>query len=228
MWTDLSRAGFDTETTGVNVFKDRIVTAAVVISDGGEERRYTWLADPGVEIPAGAAAIHGVTTERARAEGRPIEQVLEELAEVLSSHMGAGNPVVAYNANYDFTILEAELARHGLPTLSQRLGGKIFPVIDPYMLDRHVDRYRRGKRKLENLVEHYGVQADQQFHSADGDVVQTLRVLDAIVRKYPKLADYSLEELMERQLEAYNEFQNFIERRYGRSSSRGWPLAKGR
>lgn len=60
-------AVFDLETTGVDVTSARIVTAFVgVLSvDGTLISSRSWLADPGVEIPAGAAAIHGITTERA-------------------------------------------------------------------------------------------------------------------------------------------------------------------
>ena len=38
-----------------------------------------WLADPGVPIPDGAAAIHGITTARARADGRPAREVVAEV-----------------------------------------------------------------------------------------------------------------------------------------------------
>ncbi|MFM9597389.1 hypothetical protein ACKI1O_49625, partial [Streptomyces scabiei] len=64
---------FDLETTGVDVVHDRIVTAHVGVldADGHVIDARDWLADPGVPIPAGAAAIHGVTAERARAEGAP-------------------------------------------------------------------------------------------------------------------------------------------------------------
>lgn len=227
MWTTLPRAGFDTETTGINVLEDRLVTAAIIIHDGDREERYTWLADPGVEIPAAAAQVHGITTERARAEGRPIVEVLEEVAEVLARHMAGGNPAVVYNASYDFTLLENELARHGLHTLTDRLGGEIYPVIDPYFLDRHVDRYRRGKRKLENLAYHYGVPADETFHEAEGDVRMTLRVLEKILEKYPDVAKAPLDVVMNDQRVAYNEFMDFISRKFPASPSepRGWPLA---
>ncbi len=227
MWTSLPRAGFDTETTGINVLDDRIVTAAVVIQDGDREECYTWLADPGVEIPDGAAAIHGVTTEKARRDGRPIVEVLEEIAQVLERHMAGGNPVVAYNASYDFTLLENELARHGLPTMAQRLGGRVYPVIDPYFLDRHVDRYRRGKRTLAHIAAHYGVPADETFHDAEGDVRMTLRVLDAILERFPNLGVTPLDVLENDQRVAYNEFMDFISRRYPRASGepRGWPVA---
>ncbi len=227
MWTSLPRAGFDTETTGINVREDRIVTAAIVIQDGGREQVYTWLADPGVDIPDGAAAIHGITTEKARRDGRPIKDVLEEIAAILARHMSGGNPVVAYNASYDFTLLENELARHGLQTVADRLGGKIYPVIDPYFLDRHVDRYRRGKRTLAHIATHYGVPADETFHDAEGDVRMTLRVLDAILEKYPALGDAPLDVIDNDQRVAYEEFTDFISRHYPRAANepRGWPVS---
>lgn len=227
MWTNLPRAGFDTETTGVSVTNDRIMTAAIIIHDGEHEERYTWLADPGIEIPAAATAIHGITTERVRKEGRPSTDVLAEVAEILERHMANGNPVVAYNASYDFTLLENELARHGLPTLAQRLGGRVHPVVDPYYLDRHVDRYRKGKRTLEYLAAHYGVPADENFHDAEGDVLMTLRVLDAILAKYPELGQTPLDVIENDQRAAYEEFTDFISRRYPRRTGepRGWPVS---
>ncbi|MCM3907389.1 exonuclease domain-containing protein [Trueperella bernardiae] len=227
MWTTLPRAGFDTETTGIDVFNDRLVTAAIVIQDGGREERYTWLAEPGVPIPEAAAAVHGITTERARAEGRPAVEVLAEVADMLARHMAGGNPVVAYNASYDITLLESELARHGLPTLADRLGGEVYPVIDPYFLDRHVDRYRKGKRRLENLAAHYGV-APETFHDAEGDVLMTLRVLDRILEKYPAMAEAPIDVVINDQRKAYNEFMDFITRNKPNASSepRGWPIAR--
>src|SRR5699024_2036021 len=70
--------GFDTETTGVDVFTDRVVTAATVLTEDGSDEVRTWLDDPGVEIPAGAAAVPGITTAHAacarapaRADHRP-------------------------------------------------------------------------------------------------------------------------------------------------------------
>ena len=151
MWSEESIIGFDTETTGIRPKKDRLVTCSIVlVSPEGVDKHY-WLADPGVEIPERASAIHGITTAQARSQGRPIGEVLEEIATTLAEHMAAGRPAVAFNATYDFTLLEAELGRHGLQPLVERLGGEVFPVVDPYLLDRSVDRYRKGKRRLEDL-----------------------------------------------------------------------------
>ncbi|MFT4305347.1 MAG: 3'-5' exonuclease, partial [Microbacterium sp.] len=76
---------FDLETTGVDVVHDRIVTAHVGLlsADGTVIRRDDWLADPGVEIPAAATAVHGVTTAQARADGRPAHEVVAEVVAAL-------------------------------------------------------------------------------------------------------------------------------------------------
>ena len=205
-WVIGSLLGFDTETTGVDPLKDRLVTAALVSrgplgADGARGRDVrTWLADPGVEIPEAAAAVHGITTERARAEGRPAVQILEDVAGALAAAMARGTPVVAFNASFDLTLMEAELARHGLPGLRERLGrggggDGIGPILDPLVLDRAVDRYRRGKRRLGDLCAVYGVRVDESLHTAEVDVAAALDVLEAMVRAHPRLGSMSLEEL---------------------------------
>ncbi|GMA32234.1 exonuclease domain-containing protein [Litorihabitans aurantiacus] len=205
-WTTGRVLGFDTETTGVDVANDRIVTAALVMREGlaGLSRTRTWIIDPGVEIPEAASAIHGVTTAYAREHGRPPREVLEELAQALAGAMADGVPVVAFNATFDLTILEHELARHDLPTLTDRLGRAPGPAVDPLVLDRALDRYRPGKRRLGNLAEHYGVVATGELHAADVDVDATLDVLGALVRRFPELAEVPLTAMHERQIRAHH------------------------
>lgn len=77
------------------------MTAALVqVRAGAVRERRGWLADPGIPIPEGASAIHGISTERAVAEGRPVREVADEVAEALAGHWRAGAVVVAYNAAF--------------------------------------------------------------------------------------------------------------------------------
>ncbi|HLS14214.1 MAG TPA: exonuclease domain-containing protein [Beutenbergiaceae bacterium] len=187
--------GFDTETTGVNPFQDRIVTAALVgRGPNGTEQR-TWLIDPGVEIPEQAAAIHGVDTEHARAHGMQPAQALAEIAAELTAAFKHQIPVVAFNAAFDLTIIERELERHGLTTIGERLGAPLAPVVDPLVLDRALDRYRPGKRKLVDLCEVYGVADAGQLHTADVDVAATLDVLAKQAQRHPELSAQDLDQL---------------------------------
>ncbi|HKH07748.1 MAG TPA: exonuclease domain-containing protein [Agromyces sp.] len=195
-WAD-TLAVFDLETTGIDVDTCRIVTAHVgVIGVAGEvlERR-EWLVDPGVEIPTAASLIHGVTTERARLEGQSASSAVAEIIAALTDAATRGLPIVAYNAAYDLTILEREASRYGHSALPGP-----GPVIDPLVIDKAVDRYRRGKRTLSATAAHYGVILDDA-HDAGADAVAAGRVAQAIARAYPELAATAVAELHARQVD---------------------------
>jgi DNA polymerase-3 subunit epsilon len=230
-WHQELLIGFDLETTGTDPREARIVTAAVIEVRGGQPLGHReWLADPGVEIPADAVAVHGISNERATAEGRPADQVADAIADVLVTYWRTGVPVVAYNAAFDLTLLSAELRRHALPSLRDRLGGvDPAPVVDPYTIDRSVDRYRRGKRNLEAVCREYGVPLDAA-HNASADALAAAKLAYAIADRHPKIASLAPTELHRRQIEWYAQwaadFQNFL-RRKGETEAvvdGTWPL----
>lgn len=145
-WFTGPLASFDTETTGVDVESDRIVSAALVVqpAPGAAPVATSWLADPGVPIPDGARAVHGIDDARVRAFGRPAAVVVAEVAAALAEQARAGRPVVVMNAPYDLTLLDRELRRHRGTSLAEATGPAALLVLDPRVLDKHVDRYRRG------------------------------------------------------------------------------------
>lgn len=170
-------AAFDIETTGTEPEQDRIVTAAVsLVGADIDSVHRAWLLDPGVEIPAGASAVHGITTEHARAEGMDACVAVEKITAILAGHLRDGTPIVAFNARFDLTILDREARRHGLVPLVDRVGGASgLIVIDPFVLDKQVDRFRKGKRTLEAVCTHYRVRLDQA-HAANADALAAARV----------------------------------------------------
>lgn len=193
-WHTARLCGFDLETTGTDVESDRIVTACVVqCGDNVPVQSAVWLADPGVEIPAAAAEVHGVTTERARAEGRPAAEVVEQVTAALAQVVRDGIPLVAMNAAFDLTLLDREARRHGVVPLTD-LVGDVWRVVDPRVLDKHVAPYRRGKRTLTALCEHYAVRLDGA-HSADADAIAACRVAWRIACRYERIGAYTLDEL---------------------------------
>ncbi|WP_235565646.1 exonuclease domain-containing protein [Microbacterium sp. Root166] len=187
---------FDLETTGVDVTTDRIVTAHVGLLDasGAVVRARDWLADPGVEIPEGAAAIHGISTEHARAHGRDAAAVVAEVVQALRALLDAGIPVVAYNAPYDFSLLKNEALRHGIDPIAAP-----FPVIDPLVVDKAYDRWRRGKRTLSVVAEHYAVRLDGA-HEAAADAVAAGRVAQALAERFAPWLPPTAHELHTRQI----------------------------
>ena len=231
-WTERSWVGFDTETTGVSPLRDRVVTAAVAIREGGArptrgDHGRQWLANPGVPIPTGAAKIHGVTTRDAERHGRPPAQVLEEVNAALAATVLRGGCLVVFNAGFDLPLLEAESTRHQVQPLSHRLGGTVAPVVDPLVLDRALVERRRGKRTLTDLVAAYGVTLPKDTHRADVDATLTLDLLAAMVDAYPSLNSMSAMELHRFQARAHakwaESFERFL-RSVGRSDhiSRTW------
>ncbi|MEU3208647.1 3'-5' exonuclease [Streptomyces cyaneofuscatus] len=177
-WHQGPLVGFDLETTGTDVETDRIVTAALVRldPDGTVAEQRTWLLDPGVAIPEQASAIHGIGTDHARKHGARAASAVAEIAQAVAEVLRSGVPLVVMNARYDLSLLDRECGRYGLDSVEQRIGGVPSPVIDPLVIDKHVDKYRKGKRALQALCEHYGVTLSDA-HDATADAVAAVRVV---------------------------------------------------
>jgi len=188
-WEDGDLVGFDLETTGVDTSNDRVVTGCVyhvpaVREDGVRPPAtiYSWLADPGIEIPEGATKVHGITTEHARENGHPANEVIEDMVDVLHSFVFQRQPIVGANLQYDLTLLDRECRRHGLPTLADRSpSGLLAPVIDVMVIDRAIDPYRKGGRKLGELAEHYRVGLDDA-HNSTADARCAVRIAWKLAR----------------------------------------------
>jgi DNA polymerase-3 subunit epsilon len=200
-WHEKRLAGFDTETSGLDVESDRIVTAAVVQCGGGHPvQSAAWLSDvDGVEIPDAAAKIHGITTDRARSEGAPAAEVVESIVAALAQVQRDGIPIVAMNAAFDLTLLDREARRHGIQPLVDIIGPDQLRVIDPMVLDRQFDTYRKGSRNLGALCAHYKVALDGA-HSADTDAIAACRVAWRVAQQYPEVGHALLAELHEQQI----------------------------
>jgi hypothetical protein len=91
-----------------------------------------------------------------------------------------GVPIFAFNAVYDFTVLARELRRCEMPDLAP------YPVLDPLVFNKKVDKYHKGKRTLSNLTQEYGVELENA-HTSAADCLATERLAGAMTRKYPQL-----------------------------------------
>lgn len=113
---------FDTETTGIpRDYKapctdtdnwPRLVQLGWILTDdsGAELHRGNRIVRPdGFLIPQEAAEVHGITTERALAEGDPLIDVLHAFGEDLN----ASQWLVGHNFSYDLHIVGAEYVRLG-------------------------------------------------------------------------------------------------------------------
>ncbi|MYW65054.1 3'-5' exonuclease [Streptomyces sp. SID8379] len=184
-WYEGPLAAFDTETTGVDVESDRIVSAALVVQDaaGSRPRVARWLVNPGVPVPPGATEIHGLTDEHLQRNGRWPAPVMEEIGRSLAEQAASGRPLVVMNAPFDLTLLDRELKRHRASSLSRYLESRSLSVLDPRVLDKHLDRYRKGRRTLTDLCAHYEVEL-AEAHDAAADAQASLDVVRAVGRRF--------------------------------------------
>lgn len=177
--------GFDTETTGVDNKTARILSAAIVeINEDGSYVGEELLLNPGIEIPEESSQVHGMTTEFIRENGGDPKEQLKKIAKVLNS----ADRIVIYNANYDLPLMVEELKRNGLPPLDEGVSRK---VIDPLILDRHYNKYRKGKRTLEANAKNYDVEIEGDLHNATTDVITTLKILEKQEELYPAFFELS-------------------------------------
>lgn len=211
---------FDLETTGVDPQTAKIVTSALVSIRGKERDDLEMLADPGIEIPEQASAVHGITTEHAREHGKPHDEVLAETIRRIRQGWEDGATLIVYNATYDLSVLRALEP-------SFTVDG---PVFDPFVVDKEKNKFRKGKRTLENVCAHYNVPLDNA-HEATADAVAAARVAWKLTREFTELVEMTSDELMLAQSTWYYqsqvELQAWFEKQ-GKSASvnNNWPIAK--
>lgn len=176
-WHEGPMRGLDFETTGVNPLEARIVTAAIVTTIPGQRpTSIQWLIHPETDIPDEAAEVHGWSLDRleAKLQGHkamrilncqqrfiPKETALFEIAGQLGHAIGLGVPVVVANAAYDMTLLEVELQRAGVDTLSSRPAG-ITGIVDPQVVEKQFDRFRKQCYRAP------GCNPEEQHHECGG------------------------------------------------------------
>ena len=183
-WRTQELLAFDLETTGVDKIEDVPVSFALVTFEGGD-------------IPAGAVAVHGISTEKAHSEGIPMAEAIEEIAAVLVDASRRSVPVVGFNLSYDLTMMDARCrALDGRGLIERGWKG---PVLDPLVMDRGLDRWRKGPRTLGALCDRYGV-VNAAAHDAQGDAVASAQLLLLMADALPEVGETEAETLYEQQI----------------------------
>lgn len=199
-WRDYL-AGFDLETDSADPEDARIVTACVGIANSGGWTAKNWLLQPERDIPETACAIHGITTEMARIDGADRMEGLKEIAAAIRAAWSAGAALVSHNSPYDLTVLDRELRRagHGPLTITG-------PVVDTLVLDKAVDRFRKGKRTLTATAAHYGFElTEADAHGAEADALASCRIAWRIAAAHPEVGQMDADTLTQWQADQYRE-----------------------
>lgn len=232
-WLDGELLAFDLETTGVDKSRDLPVSYALVWFKNREIVRHdAGIINPGIPIPAGAQAVHGISTERAEAEGLELELGIRHIARALLDASHSGVPVVGFNLSYDLSMMDARMkALNGTGLVEAGWRG---PVLDPLVMDRVFEKYRKGKRTLSLVCARYGV-VNAAAHDASGDAVAAAQVLFAMATAYPQeLATTNAGELTRKQIAWHRAWAEDMHEYLSSKGNAGfnrddfdWPLSGG-
>ena len=136
----------DTETTGLDALGgDRLIEIGCIELDNRfpTGRNFHKYLNPERDVPASAVAIHGITAEFLKDKPR-----FSDICEELIGFLGDA-PLVAHNAAFDFSFLNAELDRCGRTQLTRDR------LVDTLLLARR--RNPAGPNGLDHLCVRYGI-----------------------------------------------------------------------
>jgi DNA polymerase III subunit epsilon len=204
-WTHGPLLAFDLETTGVDPYSARPVSYAFVrYEDGVAVETAYELVNPEIPIPAETTSIHHITDEMVRDDGLPLNAAISACCSRLCAASAAGVPVVGMVVGFDLTLI-ANLDR-GFGHCGLRPPNWNGPVLDISVIDRRLDKWRKGRRTLGDLCREYGVDTEtDQMHNAASDAALAVSVLQGLSARYPVLAKTDLETLTRRQAEHHRE-----------------------
>ena len=205
---------FDTETTGLP--KDyrapvsdsdnwpRMVQLAWQLhrKDGSLMEAQSFLIQPeGFTIPLGVSALHGITTEKALSDGKPLREALELFCQALEKT----SVVAGHNVEFDMNILAAEFYR---VDMQSDISSKT--MLDTKELSTDfcaLPGGKNGKFKWPTLGELHGKLFGETIadaHNAAYDVEATARCFFELIRQ--KIIPYTKAKLTK------EEFDDFIEK----------------
>lgn len=183
-------AFFDLETTGIMVNRDRIVEISIAKAniDGSVDIKTKRL-NPGIPIPLESSLIHGIYDADVQDEPS-FKQVAKSLSEFLD-----GCDLAGFNSNrFDVPMLVEEFLRNEVD----------FDMKNRKLVDAQRIFHLMEPRNLTAAFKFYCGKDLIGAHGAEADVLATLEVLDAQIKKYENIT------LNNEKGESYHPIQNDI------------------
>lgn len=173
---------FDTETTGLpkswsaplsdSANWPRLVQLSFVLTDGKNKQEFDYIVKPnGFEIPSEVSKIHGISTERALAEGYDLDFVLG----VFRAFFNLTNVVVAHNLDFDKSIIGAEYYRANMGEAFEKkfLEKETFDTMKKSTDILKLRGTHAGGNKWPKLIELYKHLFNEQFDGAHNSLMDT-------------------------------------------------------
>ncbi len=175
---------FDLETTGTNIYQDRIVEISVLkVMPDGSKKSYTRRVNPQVHIPEEATAVHHISDDDVKDE-----PTFAQIAEKLAGYFHECD-IAGFNSNrFDVPLLRAEFQRAGV----------IFNTANTKFIDVQTIYHKREPRNLSAAYKYYCGKELTGAHAAEADINATYEVLlgqlemyDDLPTDVENLAEYS-------------------------------------
>ncbi len=219
----------DAETTGLDMMEDRMIEVSLLMVDVAGNvltPSYSTRINPegDFEIKEEAQAIHGISEEDLK-DYPSSNEVMKKVQVLLRTGRLLGFPLVIANAPFDWALLQLEFRRAGLQIIED------VNIIDPMVIDRYFDRFRKGSRTLIDLAMYYCTELDldeDRLHTAFYDAFLSERVAREVLFVHDLYA-CSLKELHASQMVWYEENQKSLNEYFKRKQidkvAQGkWPL----
>lgn len=160
----------DVETTGFSPVTDRVVEMACALVDGDRVvGRWSMLVNPGIAIPRGASAIHGITDGMVR-DAPNVHTALRH-----ARRFCRGRLVAAHCARFDLSFVGASVG--GAAVCTMRLARALIPEAP-----NHKNQTLRRFLGIDRIAGE-----DLPAHRALGDALVTAHVLIACRRRFRTL-----------------------------------------
>ncbi len=170
----------DVETTGLDPSTDRIVSVGLLRVKFGnlrenrnslDGRTMDAVINPQCPIPWEASRIHGITNKDV-ANRSPFSDIAQELRDFIGDR-----PIIAHNASFDKSFLNAEFKRAGVKTLARNRS---------YCTMRRFQDFNNGRRKGSNLNDVVAVMGVERrkgdVHDASEDAKLAWKIAEVFYR----------------------------------------------
>jgi DNA polymerase-3 subunit epsilon len=218
-WQESTLLAIDTETTGLDPEKDRIVELGACLFEPDDEvkstikgqwTRFGTLIDPGIPIPQEASEIHGITDELVK--GHPCS---EEIAANFLCRVVEADVLVGYNWPFDAGMLRAAFGS----SWDIATNGK--PILDALVLVRIVGRFwpGKGRHKLDAVARRLKIARQGRAHRASSDAELAIRILQRFADKLPEDAHEASEYLARKRVEQDEDFKAWLATQEGANAT---------
>jgi len=172
---DRPLAVFDIEATGLNRIADRMVEISIIVlHPDGREEKHLFRTNPEMPIPVESTAIHGITDDDVK-DSPTFSQIVDELEQIFD-----GKDIAGYNLiHFDIPMLENEFKRCK----------KTFVMKGRRVIDAQRIFHRKEPRDLTAALKFYSGEAHLGAHSAEDDVIATIKVIQGQLVKYDDLPE---------------------------------------